>query len=77
MWDALARFAIGWGVFLSVPSLVLLFVLDRGTAEFTVTLLTLAMGMFMVLAGAGFMAFVKHHEERIGTRELRDRRSSP
>ena len=72
----LGRFAIGWGMFLAVPSLALLFVLDRGTAEFSVTVITLAMGLFMVMAGAGWMAFVKHHEERFVTREVRDRRSS-
>lgn len=76
MWQALGRFAIGWGAFLVVPSLVLIFVLDRGTAEFSVTLLTLAMGTFMVLAGAGWMAFVKYHEERFVARRERDRRSS-
>jgi hypothetical protein len=76
MLQPLARFAIGWGAFLAVPSLVLIFVLDRGTAEFTVTLLTLAMGLFMVLAGVGFMVFVKYHEERFVTGEPRDRRSS-
>ena len=74
MGQALGRFAIGWGVFLAVPSLVLIFVLDRGTAEYTVTVLTLAMGMFMVLAGAAWMAFVKYHGERFVARETRDRR---
>ena len=73
MWQVLIRFAIGWGVFLVVPSLVLLFVLDRGTAEFTVTVLTLAMGLFMALAGAASMAFVKHFEERSVGREPRER----
>jgi uncharacterized membrane protein len=75
MSQVLGRFAIGWGVFLVVPSLVLLFVLDRGTAEFTVTMLTLVMGMFMVLAGVGWMAFVKYHEERLDTRKARDHRA--
>ena len=74
MWQALGRFAIGWGVFLTVPSLVLIFVLDRGTAEFSVTVITLGMGMFMVLAGAAWMALVKYHEERFVARETRDRR---
>ena len=76
MGQVLGRFAIGWGAFLVVPSLVLLFVLDRGTAEFTVTLVTMAMGMFMLLAGVGFMAFVKYREERVITPEPQDRRSS-
>jgi hypothetical protein len=76
MSQALGRFAIGWGVFLVVPSLVLLFVLDRGTPEFSVTLLTLAMGTFMLLAGAGWMIFVKYREERFVARETRERRAS-
>ena len=74
MWHALGRFAIGWGVFLAVPSLVLILVLDRGTAEFSVTVITLGMGMFMVLAGVAWMAFVKYHEERFVAGEPRDRR---
>lgn len=74
MSQALGRFAIGWGSFLTVPSLVLIFVLDRGTAEFSVTLLTLGMGLFMILVGAGLMVFTKQHEERFLTREARDRR---
>jgi hypothetical protein len=76
MGGTLGRFAIGWGCFLAVPSLLLLFVLDRGTAEFSVTVITLAMGLFMVLAGAGWLAFVKYHEERFTARESRDRRPS-
>jgi hypothetical protein len=76
MWQVLGRFAIGWGAFLVVPSLVLIFVLDRGTAEFSVTLLTLAMGTFMMLAGVGWLAFVKYHEERFVERQPRDRRPS-
>ena len=76
MWQALGRFALGWGVFLTVPSIVLLLVLDRGTAEFSVTLLTLLMGLFMMLAGAGWMVFMKYHEERFAAREARDRRPS-
>jgi hypothetical protein len=76
MSQVLGRFAIGWGVFLVVPSLVLLFVLDRGTPEFSVTLLTLAMGTLLVLAGVGWMAFVKYHEERFDARQARDRRAS-
>lgn len=76
MWQALGRFAIGWGAFLTVPSIVLIFVLDRSTAEFSVTLLTLAMGVFMILVGAGLMAFVKYREERLVGGEARDRRSS-
>jgi hypothetical protein len=76
MWQVLGRFAIGWGAFLVVPSLVLLFVLNRGTAEFSVTLLTLAMGTFMLLAGVGWLALVKYHEERFVEREPRDRRPS-
>jgi len=74
MWQALGRFAIGWGSFLLVPSLVLIFVLDRGTAEFAVTVLTFCMGAFMVLAGAACVAFVKYHEERSIGREPRARR---
>ena len=76
MGQAIGRFAIGWGVFLVVPSLVLIFVLDGGTAEYFVTLITLAMGMFMLLVGVGWLAFVKHHEERFVVREPQDRRSS-
>jgi hypothetical protein len=76
MGQSLGRFAIGWGCFLAVPSLVLLLVLDRGTAEFSVTLITLAMGLFMLLAGVGWMAFVKYHEDRFVARESRDHRTS-
>jgi len=64
MGQALGRFAIGWGCFLLVPSLVLIFVLNRGTAEFSVTLLTLAMGLFMVVAGAACIVVVKHSATR-------------
>jgi uncharacterized membrane protein len=76
MGRALGRFAIGWGSFLSVPSLVLLLVLDRGTAEFTVTLLTLGMGLFMVAAGVAWIVLAKHLETRPAVREPRARRLS-
>jgi hypothetical protein len=76
MGQALGRFAIGWGCFLAVPSLALIFVLDRGTAEFSVTVITLAMGLFMVLAGAGWMVLVNYREERFAARESRDHRKS-
>lgn len=74
MWQVLSRFAIGWGVFLALPCLVLLFVLDRGTAEFAVTVLTFGMGMLMVLMGVAVTAFVRYREDRVVAPKARDRR---
>jgi hypothetical protein len=74
MWQILGRFAIGWGTFLAVPCLVLLFVLDRGTAEFAVTLLTLCMGVVMLLSGVALVGLVKYRGETMVSSEPRVRR---
>ncbi|GAB3648285.1 hypothetical protein [Glycomyces tarimensis] len=45
----IARFGFGFGVFLTLSSLLILLYLPAGTAEFTVSALTVGLGVFLIL----------------------------
>ncbi|HEU5127471.1 MAG TPA: hypothetical protein VFU12_05720 [Glycomyces sp.] len=45
----IARFGLGFGVFLTLSAALLLIALPAGTAEFTISTLTVGLGVFLVL----------------------------
>lgn len=45
----IARFGLGFGVFLTLSAALLLVALPAGTAEFAVSVLTVGLGLFLVL----------------------------
>lgn len=45
----IARFGLGFGVFLTLSAALLLIALPAGTAESTISVLTVGLGVFLVL----------------------------